>query len=119
MTTTHGVSVTKDRKTWSEWMPLKIPASLVKLPPSAGKAPRPPRGAGTVAVVELAFDDTVCTYQQGTGPKEEMLLKFVSCSREMWKPEQWVRVKALSMGLLMKANATEVGEYAVTIQTIP
>jgi hypothetical protein len=119
LTTTDGVTITKDRKTWSEWMPVKIPASLVKLPPSAGKAPRSPRGADTVALVELRFDDTVCTYQQGKGPKEENILTFVSCSRDMWKPDQWVRVKVLSLSAVMKANVTEAGDYAVTLQTIP
>jgi hypothetical protein len=118
MSTTDGVTVTKDRKSWSEWMPLKIPAAIIKLPPSAGR-PKPPRGADLVASAELRFDDTVCTYQQGKGPKEEMILSFVSCSRDMWKPDQWVRVKALSLGIVMKPNATEVGDYAVTLQTIP
>lgn len=119
MSTTDGVTVTKDRKSWSEWMPLKIPATIVKLPPSAGKAPRPPKGADLVALAELRFDDTVCTYQQGKGPKEELILSFVSCSRDMWKPDQWVRVKAVSLSIVMKPNATEVGDYAVTLQTLP
>ncbi len=119
MSTTDGLVVSKDRKTWSEWMPLKIPASLVKLPPSAGKAPRPPKGADAVTTAELRFDDTVCTYQQGKGPKEEMRLLFVSCSRDVWKPDQWVRVKAVSLGVVMKANVTEAGDYAVTLQTAP
>lgn len=119
MSSTDGVMVSKDRKTWSEWMPLKIPASLIKLPPSSGKAPKAPRGADAVAMAELRFDDTVCTYQQGKGPKEEMILKFVSCSRDMWQPDQWVRVKAIALSVLMKPNATEAGDYAVTLQTVP
>jgi hypothetical protein len=118
MSTTDGVTVTKDRKSWSEWMPLKIPATILKLPPSAGR-PKPPKGADLVASAELRFDDTTCTYQQGKGPKEETILSFVSCSREMWKPDQWVRVKAISLGIVMKPNATEVGDYAVTLQTMP
>lgn len=118
ISSTDGVVVSKDRKTWSEWMPLKIPTTIAKLPPSSGKAPRAPRGADATATVELRFDDTVCTYEQGKGPREEMLLKFVSCSRDVWKPDQWVRVKAISLGVLIKANATEAGDYAVTLQTV-
>jgi len=119
LSSTDGVVANKDRKTWNEWMPLKIPASLVKLPVSSGKEPRAPRGADAVATVELRFDDTVCTYIQGKEPKEEMLLNFVSCSREVWKPEMWVRVKAVSLGVLLKAGANEAGDYAVTLQTEP
>lgn len=118
MSSTDGVIVSKDRKTWSEWMPLKIPTSITKLPPSSGKAPRAPKGAETVATVELKFDDTACTYQQGKGPRDEMLLKFVSCSRDVWKPDQWVRVKAITLSIVIKANATEAGDYAVTLQTV-
>lgn len=118
MSSTDGVVVSQDRKTWSEWMPLKIPTTIMKLPPSSGKAPRAPRGTDSVATVELRFDDTVCSYQQGKGPKEEMLLNFVSCSRDVWKPDQWVRVKAITLGVLVKANVTEPGDYAVTLQTV-
>ncbi len=72
-----------------------------------------------VTMAELRFDDTVCTYQQGKGPKEEMILTFVSCSRDVWKPDQWVRVKAVSLSVVMKPNVTEAGDYAVTLQTTP
>jgi hypothetical protein len=119
MTSTDAVSVSYDRKTWSEWMPLKIPATILKLPASRGRVPRVPRGTDALATVELRFDDTVCTYLQGKGSKEEMRLNFVSCSRDVWKPGEWARVKAISLGVVFKVGATDAGDYAVTLQTAP
>lgn len=119
MTSTDGVFVSKDRKTWSEWMPLKIPATIIKLPNSSGRTPRPPRGTDAAATVELRFDDTVCTYLQGKGPQEETRLNFVSCSKDVWRANDWVRVKAVSLGVLLKAGITAAADYAITLQTAP
>jgi hypothetical protein len=99
-----------DRKTWNLWMPVEIPKYISNFTPAApnsGPGPGPggpgPEGSRTQGKVELIFDETVCTYEigdtggkdDGKGTKPEDYV-FASCTRN-WKPQQWVRVKTLSL----------------------
>jgi hypothetical protein len=97
-----------DRKTWNLWMPVEIPKYITNFNPASNSGPGGPGpGPGdgrTQSSMELVFDETVCTYEiresggkgedtKGTKPEDFV---FKSCTRN-WQPQQWVRVKSLSL----------------------
>jgi hypothetical protein len=114
-----------DRKTWNLWMPLKIPKYISNHTPDGNAGPGPGPGAEPPKrSVELIFDETVCTYsiQAGKpepikGAKSEDYI-FESCTRN-WNPDEWVRVKSLTLQLKADETGRSPRTAGVVLQTTP
>jgi hypothetical protein len=95
-----------DRKTWNLWMPIEIPKYITNFTTSASNSAADDSADDKVSgLVEIVFDETVCTYEirsddgrsgasKGGARSEDFVFK--SCARN-WQPSQWVRVKTLTL----------------------
>jgi hypothetical protein len=124
-----------DRKTWNLWMPVEIPryiSNFTPAGPNSGPGGPGPGGQApdddddesrTQGRMEIAFDETICTYeirgeksQDGKGgPKPDDYI-FKSCTRN-WQPQQWVRVKSLSLRFLGQTRGSKAA--GVILKTEP
>jgi hypothetical protein len=121
-----------DRKTWNLWMPVEIPRFISNFTPAPKSGPGGPGPGGQTpddgrspGRMEIVFDETICTYEirddgrksddGKDGPKADDYV-FKSCTRN-WQPQQWVRVKTLSLRYLGETRGSKAA--GVILKTEP